>query len=197
MNSEIIEFYLHSTISISCLYLLIITLYKFLRAKAWGKLTAEIVEFNLVNETEGHYLYFGKEKNIKSLTIQYNYMVSNKEYEGTKVSLIDDLPILSNYDDTIHSYINTITKNNEKIEIYVDPKNNKNSLINRKLNHTKAFILLSISFFFILLSFNLIKEVNTFTLYSYLTFLILLIPIVAIEHLAFKKNQSKEIGANK
>ncbi|RDH80674.1 MAG: hypothetical protein DIZ80_16730 [endosymbiont of Galathealinum brachiosum] len=192
MNSDTVEFYLYSTISLSCLYLIAITYYKYFVAKYWHKTFAEIQNINVLNEAKGHYLFGEKDKEVNSLNIQYTYSISGKTYKGSKASLIDDLPFFSNFEAENYAEFNELSVNEGKLPIYVNPKNNKSSLIIRELNTSKITNLLIISIVFFLLSLNKLNALDSFTLYSYLMLCVSLGPIVTIERLAFQKNMSHE-----
>lgn len=197
MSSDTIEFYFYSTISLSCLYLIVITQYKYFMAKNWEQVLANIIQINVLKEAQGRYLSGGKDKEVKSLNIQYTYTTSNKTYKGNKVSLIDDLPIFSNFKPETYAVLNKLSINNSKLPIYVSSKNKKNSLIDRELNISKITNLLIVSVVFFLLSLNKLNTSDSFLLHSYLAYLILLAPIIIIERFAFKKNQSFEVNSNK
>ena len=196
MDSHTIEFYLYSTISLSCLYLATITYYKYFIARYWDESLAEIIGISVLNETEGDYLFGEKDKEVKSLNIQYTYSISEKTYKGNKVSPIDDLPFFSNFEPKKHFEFNGLLASGNKLPIYTHPKHKENSLIIRELNTSRITNLLIISIVFFLLSLNKLNEIGSFSLYSYLIFFISLVPIITIERLTFKKNMSYEISSN-
>jgi len=196
MDSDTIEFYLYSTISLSCLYLATITCYKYFIARYWDESLAEITDISVLNETEGHYLFGGKDKEVKSLNIQYTYSISEKTYKGNKVSPIDDLPFFSNFEPKKYIEYNNLLASGNKLHIYTHPKNKENSLIIREINTSKITSLLIISIVFFLLSLNKLNVIDSFSLYSYLLFFVLLVPSITIERLAFRKNMSYEIVSN-
>ena len=189
MSSETIEFYFYSAISISCLYLILITFYKHYIASNWRQELAEINHINVGKEIQGQYLSGGKDKAVKFLNLQYTYTVSGKIYIGNKLSLIDDLPMFSNYDKKVHFLLNDLILKGEKITIYINPKNHKNSLINRKLDRSKISILSIVSIAFLLLSINKLTALDASNI---LIYLVLLAPIIVIERVSFKRNQSSE-----
>ena len=199
MNSDIIEFYFYSAISLSCLYLIIITYYKYFIARDWEQAFSEIIEFKVQKETKGRYLNGGKDKEVKSLNIQYTYSIADETYKGKKLSLTDDLPIFSNFQPEIYTMVNKHLLNGSKLPIYINPKNIQSSLINRELNISKITILLIVSIIFFLLSLNKLNTSisDSFSLYSYLICFLLLVPIIYIERFTFKNNQSYKISANK
>ena len=185
MSSETVEFYFYSAISISCLYLILITFYKRYIISNWIQELAEIDHIYVGKETQGKYLSGGKDKVVKSLNLQYTYTVSGKTYIGNKLSLIDDLPIFSNYDKRMHLLLNGLLLNSEKITIYINPKNHKNSLISQKLERSKISVLAMISIAFFLLSINKLSALEA---PSILICLVLLAPVIIIESIIQKKS---------
>lgn len=194
MNSASVEFYFYSTISLSCLYLIAITYYKYFISRNWEQLYSEILKLNVTREAQGQYLSGGKDKEVKSIDVQYTYSSSESKYIGTRVSFIDDLPIFSNYQTDIYTVLKKHITETEKLPIYINPKNKRSSIIIRKLNLSKIAILVIISVSFLLLSLNKLDQATS---YSYLLCLILLLPVIAVERISFKNNLSSVINDNK
>ena len=196
MNSASVEFYFYSTISLSCLYLIAITYYKYFISRNWEQLYSEILKLNVSREAQGQYLSGGKDKEVKSIDVQYTYSSSDSKYIGTRVSFIDDLPIFSNYQTDIYTVLNKHITEKEKLPIYINPKNKRSSIIIRKLNLSKIAILAIICVSFFLLSLNKLDAATSYSFFSYILCLILLIPTIAVERISFKNNLSSVINAN-
>lgn len=190
-TAEII-FYL--TIASSSAYLFIILFVKLMRLRSWSIVKGDVLSLTLDSEIESHYLHGGKDKNVRKINISYIYSTKEGTFTGHKVSVIDDIPIINSFEDSLYASLKRAKTNNDTIEILVNPRNNNRSILIKKAPLTIFLSLISVSIvFYVLAFFTCIKYNCELSGGLYAVPLMGVLYFSVSERILFYKNISKKV----